>query len=113
VTTQAPSRILFRIVTTDPPTLVDFTSNATRGRPLQNPTSERRRQWAGLSAFATAAQARRNARKFPQLGLFIAMLVVPDDGSVHLERTGSSGHHTIWGSPAFLLSCVAQVTSAT
>ena len=102
-------RSLFRIVRTDPPTIADFTSNAQRGLPPpQDPTLAR--LWDGLSSYNTAAQARRNARKRPTLGRYIAELRVPDVESVRVERTlNSPGHHTIWGDPADLLALVVNV----
>jgi hypothetical protein len=104
------SRTLFRIVASNPPSIADFTSNASHGRTLQNPTPERRRRWAGLSMFATEAQARRNARKFPRLGAFIATVTIPDDALVRIERTSGPGHYTVWGHPAYLLERVTDVT---
>lgn len=105
--------ILYRIVDSNPPTLADMTSNAARGETLRDPTPERLRLWAGLSAFATEAQARRNARRYTRLGRFIATLGIPADAPVRIERTGRPGHHTVWGDPRYLLSCVAQVSKVT
>ena len=56
--------------------------------------------WDGLSSYNTATQARRNARKRPSLGRYIAELRIPDDATVRVARTlNSPGHHTIWGDP--------------
>ena len=101
--------ILYRIVETNPPTSWDFTSNEARGRPLHHPTPEKRRLWAGLSMFANEDRARRNARKFPALGSYIARLMIPDSESVQVERTLGPGHYTVWGTPSYVLTFVAEV----
>lgn len=102
-------RLLYRIVRTNPPTLDDFTSNAVTGRPLP-PDPSRRAVWDGLSVFSTLAQARRKRRVSPSIGEFIAVLRVPTDGTIRIERTlGGDGHHTVWGEPSMLLGMVIAV----
>ena len=83
-------------------------SNLARGRPIPD-DPEDARVWDGLSVYCTAAQARRKRRTSPVLGSFIAVLRVPLDGSVRIERTRGEGHHTIWGEPATLLGLVIAV----
>ncbi|MCC7371865.1 MAG: hypothetical protein IT306_25850 [Chloroflexi bacterium] len=102
-------RLLHRIVRTNPPTLDDFTSNAARNRPApDDPTLLA--VWDGLSVFSTLSQARRKRRVSPGIGSYVAVLRVPTDGSVHVERTlGGDGHHTIWGEPDALLALVVSV----
>jgi hypothetical protein len=65
--------------------------------------------WDGLSVYSTAAQARRKQRSSPVLGDFIAVLRVPLDGSVRIERTRGEGHHTLWADADVLLSLVVAV----
>lgn len=101
-------RVFYRIVRTDPPTLDDFISNFARGRPLPD-DPEDIRLWDGLSVYSTAAQARRQRRRSPILGRYIAVLRVPLDGTVRIERTRGEGHHTLWGDPDALLSLVVAV----
>jgi hypothetical protein len=99
----------YRIVLTDPPTLYDFQSNKERGRALPTDLDERR-LWEGLSVYATESQARRKARGMPALGGFIAAVDLPERGPIRYERTlRSSGHHTVWGDAALLLSRVVSV----
>ena len=108
-----PRIVLYRIVKSDPPTLTDFTPNADRGRSQRNLTPEEMRLLTGLSLYATRPQARRTARTYPNLGRFIAEVTIPDDAPVRLERTRGPGHHTVWGAPGYLLSCVTQVSAVT
>lgn len=105
------TRILYRIVRNDPPTLLDFTSNAALGRALRNPTPELLDRWAGLSTYDSEGQARWRARRAAEqgrpLGQFIAMLEVGP--GTRVEKTFARGHHTIWGEPAVLLANVMRV----
>ncbi len=101
-------RLFYRIAHSNPTMLDDFLSNAARGRPTP-PEPEDARLWDGLSVYSTAAQARRQRRRSPMLGTYIAVLRVPLDGSVRIERTRGEGHHTIWGDAALLWSLVVAV----
>jgi len=103
------ARTFYRIVKSDPPTLLDFTSNAARGRAPRTDEPEVLRLWSGLSAFSTLAQARRKSRISPVLGAFVARLVLPDVGQVRYERTRGTGHYTLWGEPSVLLAAVVSV----
>ena len=103
-------RLFYRVARSNPTMTDDFLSNAVRGRPLP-PDPEDARLWDGLSVYSTAAQARRQGRRSPALGSFIAVLRVPLDGSVRIERTRGEGHHTIWGDAALLWSLVIAVGS--
>jgi hypothetical protein len=102
-------RLFYRIVRTNPPRLIDFTSNAALGK--QVPTDpELAALWDGLSVQSTRAQARRRRRASPMLGDYIAVLRVPTDGSFRYQRTLSAdGRHTLWGDPAALLALVVSV----
>ena len=109
---QAPARgvrVFYRIVQTDPPELSDFLSNAAKGKRPRRPTPGVLRLWDGISVYDTLRQARITARTFPHLGRHIAILHVPDDGSVQFEQTlePAKGHFTLWGAPNVLLACVA------
>jgi hypothetical protein len=103
----APTTV-FRIVQTDPPTTDDFISNAARGKLPHRPDPEVLRLWDGLSVFATESQARRQARRLPNLGSYIAELAIP--ATAHCEPTlRTPGHHTVWGDPSTLLDCIVRV----
>ncbi len=110
----APTRRHYRIVKSDPPTLMDFTSNAALGRPLRSGSSEEARYlWSGLSVMETQEQARTLQRRFPRLGAYIAVLDIPVDDLIRIERTlREPGHHTIWGEPDELLRAIVAVISA-
>ena len=89
--------------------MVDFTSNEALGRPLLDPTPEKRRLWSGLSCWATAAQARRNARRFRDQGDYIAAVTIEAGAPIRVEKTRGPGHHTLWGSPRALLARVVSI----
>jgi hypothetical protein len=49
-------------------------------------------------------------RRFPRLGAYIAVLNIPIDSGIRVERTlREPGHHTVWGDPGELLQCVVAV----
>jgi hypothetical protein len=100
---------LYRVVQTDPATELAFTSNAALGRPLLDPTPEKRRLWSGLSFWATAAQARRSARRFRNQGSFIAVVAIELGAPIRIEKTRGPGHYTVWGLPHALLERVVSV----
>jgi hypothetical protein len=100
----------FRIVRGDRATLWDFTSNEARGRRPRRPLdAEGRRLWRGLSHFDSLSAARAAARHTPEIGRFIAEIIVPDDAEVEIKQTGRAGHYTLWGTPGRLLSCVQRI----
>jgi hypothetical protein len=103
---------LFRIVRTNPPTDEDFKSYIALGlRPPLSLSSEHLRQWEGISVFATESQARKQARRYPHLGRFIAECVIAVGADVEVRRTNprSPGHHTAWAAPEALKSAVVRV----
>lgn len=101
---------LYRIVRTDPPTLLYMTSKAALGLIDPAADDETRRLESGLSMYRTLAQARRKARAFRFLGSFIATVDLTGVESVVIERTtSSSGHFTVWGEPTVILRCVVAV----
>ena len=109
-TSDAEARVLFRIAKTNPPTNADFMSGKARGKQLLDSGEEKRRLWEGISVYATEAQARRTARKYPRIGTHIAALRVPGQGPIKWERTtGQPGHYTLWGDPEDLARCIVSV----
>lgn len=105
-----PTRELFRIVRSNPPTLDDFKSHRELGIPALDDDPEHLRMPEGISVHATLAQSRAKDRSRPWFGRLVARLVIPDDGSIEWARTaGGRGHHTIWGDPAHLRSYVVEV----
>jgi hypothetical protein len=105
-----PGREFHRLVKSDPPTLDDFRSGKELGRPLLNDRPETRLLWDGVSVYATEAQARRTARRYPQIGHYIAMLRVTQSSAVQWERTTQQDcHHTLWAEPEQIMRCVVAV----
>lgn len=101
----------YRIVKTDPPTLIDFTSNAARGRPIRPGLPlVYHRLWDGLSVYDAVDYAEAKARASPMIGRFIAALRFSIDTRVRIERTTTElGHSTIWGASEDLLGRVISV----
>jgi hypothetical protein len=108
---EAGYRLLHRIVRTNPPTEADFLSAAAQGVPYPD-DSARHDVWDGLSMYSTLAQARRKQRASPVLGPFIAVVRIPLDGRVRIEKTFGAGHHTVWSTPSTLLALVVAVEPA-
>jgi len=88
-------RTFYRIVLTDPPTLVDFQSHFERGIALRNLDPAAARLHPGVSLYRTLSQARRIARKRPPwLGSgYIARISIPMDEAVPVERTTRAAGH--------------------
>lgn len=104
--------ILYRVVKRNPPIEEDFFSPARLGRPLHRDTPALRRSWEGVSAADTESAARGLARRFPMMGAYIAVLDVPEDGSIQFEQTGADAHHfDLWAEPHELLARVVATVS--
>jgi hypothetical protein len=111
VAEPAQLRRFFRIVRSDPPRLVDFTSNLIRGRPIPPGADEEIvRLWDGISVYRTESQARRHAKASPMLGEYLAELDLSNVIGIRVERTtNSKGHYTLWGAADRLLAAVVRV----
>ena len=98
----------YRIVRSRVPTIQDFLSNHAKGRLPKRPTPDVLRLWDGISVYDTLRQARMTARLFPRLGRYIAILRIPEDGSIRFERTQDPalGHFTLWGDANRISACV-------
>jgi hypothetical protein len=107
--TEQGFRLFYRIVRTNPPSLLDFTSNQAQRKVVpSDPVLAG--VWDRLSVQNTLTQARRKSRVSPMLGRFVATIRVPLDGTIRFERTLSTpGHYTIWGDPAVLSELVVSV----
>jgi hypothetical protein len=99
---------LYRIAKNNPATLEDFWSEYSMGREPRGLEDLSLLFWFGVSLWATDAQARRKAEKWPVLGGFIAELDVPVSKFIVLRRTLVRGHHTAWALPAQLLGCAIR-----
>jgi hypothetical protein len=107
---NAPARVFYRIVRTDPPTLRDFRSNEALGRKPKRPLSRfDRRCWRGVSHHETRELAEFAGGESPWLGAFIATVVIASDAPIEYEQTYRPGHWTLWGDPADLLAAVVSV----
>lgn len=104
-------RVLYRIVSHNPPTTDDMRSYHELGIPLRSTTPEAQRRARGISLYNTLAQARKLGIGPPWHGSgYIAELQIPDDAQVTIERTGRQrGHYTLWGSPDDILEYITHV----
>lgn len=99
--------MFFRLVSRNPPTTEDFFSNNRKGRPI--PPQIDPDLADGISVQVTIAQLRSRSFVEPECR-YIAELHIPDDARFRVERTLTfRGHHTLWGNPLQLLSCVVRV----
>jgi hypothetical protein len=101
-----PTRVVYRIVHTEPPTEADFLSR----KALGNSAPRDVRLWDGISVYDRVEAAQRQADRFPHLGRFIAALRLPEDGSIRVEKTLSNrNHYTLWGDAVSMLARVENV----
>ena len=104
------SLVLWRIVMTNPPTLVDFKSHKERGIELKRPTPDALRLWEGVSVYRDREVAVALARRVAHLGQFVAALRIPLDGTITLELDNRrNGHCTLWTAPDVLARLVIAV----
>lgn len=82
--------VAYRIVLSNPATIIDFTSNKGKGLPQRD--NETDDIYAGLSSYSTLGQARYTARRFTHLGASIASVNVT---GFRVEQTFRPGHYTI------------------
>ena len=97
----------------NPPTIDDVKSHHELGVVFRRPLdAEAMRLSRGLSVSDDAEKLRRMARVNPELGTFIAVLAIEDDGPVRSEKTTKRrDHYTLWGNPSQILDCVERVES--
>jgi hypothetical protein len=63
----------------------------------------------GLSMFDTLDGALAVARRRPA---WVAEVVLESGQGIHLARTLSKGHHTVWGEARTLVACITDVLEA-
>ncbi|MHB8618836.1 MAG: hypothetical protein ACYDAG_04560 [Chloroflexota bacterium] len=96
----------YRLVLSNPPTVMDFMSATALGRQPLPDDLELRRLANGVSVFATETQARQKARQYPWLGAYVSEVEIPYDGPISIEKTVGRGHHTLGGTREQLAACV-------
>jgi hypothetical protein len=64
--------------------------------------------WEGVPTFDSFEVAADRARRYKQ-GDYLARLAIEPDGPIRWRQTGSSGHHTLWGTPAELQARVVEI----
>lgn len=101
----------FRIVKAAQASELDFLSDKAKGLPPRNTEPLTLHVWDGISVYRTFGQARRKALDYPFLGSFIAELSIGTNIDIRAEKTFGRGHHTLWGAPDLILTCVVRVTS--
>jgi hypothetical protein len=102
----------YRIVGTNPPGEIDFSSNKAKGLPPRGPELVDPELHDDISVWDSREGAVRTVRRYPKIGAFIAELVIPDDATVRFRQTGDPGHYSIWAEPQDLLALVTGVSPA-
>lgn len=103
------TRVLYRIVLTNPPTVADFLSNGAQGLQPRGVALRQPELWSGLLMFDTLERSRAQARRFPGLGQYIAAIRIPVDAAITARKTLGEGHYTVWGDPETLLAAVSDL----
>ena len=111
-------RVLYRLLTSNPPTLEDFMSYAAQGK---TPPEDVRddpsflHRWNGLSMYDTYRAARRaaKARRFRRWA-YIAEVHIPDESPISFEGPDGEGHWNVYGAdPMFLKeACTVHILHA-
>ena len=104
----------YRIVSSAEPSTRDFLSYAAQGvLPRGKLTAAQQRAWAAVSVYSDLGDAHRLAAYDPDKGAWIAVLDLPDDGTIAIQQQGRiPSHHNVWADPAFLLARVVDVIPA-
>src|SRR5206468_2387895 len=101
MTTKRPETpsVFYRCVESNPPTEHDFLSNAALGRQMRPPiTPTRACMWEGISVYDYLAVAQTRAAGFPRPLGWVAVLHIPPDAPILVEKTMRDPHHfTVWG----------------
>jgi hypothetical protein len=102
-------RTYFRIVSSNPPTESDFYSYERLGITTTRSTAHILRRRQGVSVYSSLERATRQAKQYPNLGSFIAVMEI-DDERTAIEQTGREPEHfTIWAEPSELLQTITAI----
>jgi hypothetical protein len=99
---------LYRIVRSNPPNLLDFTSDEALGKKPRRPQREDPRLYRGISTWDSVETAANRAREY-HLGEFIAQLAISTEDAVVIAQTRGSGHYSVEAAPEVLLDLVQAV----
>jgi hypothetical protein len=109
--------VVYRIVPTDDrddPGFVDaFRSRAELGLPPRSytPAAATPRINDGISTFTTLEVAAETARKFPQIGGYVASLRLVEGQGFTVAEWGARGHLTVFGDAVTLSQSVLAIVS--
>jgi len=106
------AQIFYRIVSSNSPTVDDFTSNAARGKPPRGMEKADPGLYRSISVYMQLSDAIDTQHRYPTLGSHIAeMEFADDDQDIALYRVSSppSSHRSLQGEPAAFLRCVRRV----
>jgi hypothetical protein len=100
--------LLYRAVSTWPPTRDEFRSDEAKGKPIRPVQRQQPVLYRGISLFDSVAEldARRERAPLPPL---IVELAIPDGAPVEIHKTLGRGHWTVVGDPDLLLSYVVRL----
>lgn len=110
---SSETRLLYRIIADETPTIRDFLPARVLGKPLLDHRYER--EWSeGISAYDDLEHTIRKARGYRgKLGLFVAALAIPESDQIEVKQTTKDPHHfTVISSPFILYGLIeGPVTS--
>ena len=105
--------LFYRILRGPEPTREDFLPDKDSGKPRQV-TPDNAHLLEGFSAYDGEAAARRTARRFPRLGMYLAEMLITVESGILCEQTLNEGppgrrHYTLKGTPEAALATVQRV----
>lgn len=93
---------LFRGVSGPAPSVLDFVSNHSAGRPSRGIEQRSTPVWMAVSMFDSPEILASKIRRFPKIGTHVAEIVLESGLGFAVARTGATGHVSVWGNPAAL-----------
>jgi len=103
---------LYRIVKNNPPTREDFLSHAALGKVPRNPSPDLLERWQATSMYSEKRFAQALARQRPNLGRYVATVLIEDGAPFRIRQTGRREHYDVWGDADELLSRVVATEQA-
>ena len=106
------SRIVYRIVVTNPPTDADYMTYEQLGKALDRDDPESVRMRSGYSVYLQFNHARDRGRRFSwKSNCFVAEYVLSDDDDYELEQTSRNPkHYTLWCDESLLRGRERRIT---
>jgi hypothetical protein len=104
----ASGQVVYRLVRKDKAPVDSYRSRMVSGKgslPRSAPAIDH----AGISTFLTVEQAKSRATKYAS---WVTRLELRQDAGIHIAKTGTAGHYTVWGDPKVLQKMATTVDEA-